>query len=186
MDNVLIYGVTRNNYKRVLEVLEEQGVRWKAGEKPTERQLFDEVYTVGRWGENVLTYGDVPFSPRMSAEDFLRKYVAEIVITRKGRIVTAKDRRGNHASARCCPEDDFNFYEGAKLALERLEDKTRGIKAGDRVIVTNPGKTFSTLNAAYFTTDDELRRYVYGEEPKEGNIYKVKRVGPEGVERVKK
>lgn len=207
MENVKIYNVTRDNYKRVLEMLERQGVTWRSGDKPTERQTFSDVYVVGMFEENTLTWGGGNgFEPRMSAEEFLRKYGADkIVITRKGRKVTATDQDGNRASARCCPEDDFDFYEGAKLALERLEDKTRKIKEGDMVIITNPLKAFTTLLTTYFATDDELKRYVYGEEPKEGNIYKVKRVGhdgklyiddgfngglyvigPEGVEKVKK
>ena len=205
----MIYNVTRNNYKRVLEVLEEQGVRWLSGQKPTELPTFDEVYTVGMWRKNELTYGDIPFSfgTRMSAEEFLRKCRADkIIITRKGRKVTATDQNGNHASARCCPEDEFDFYEGAKLALERLEEKTHKIKAGDMVIITNPLKAFTTLLTTYFATDEELRRYAFGEEPKEGYTYIVRRIGhdgklyidhgsdysglyvigPEGVERVKK
>ena len=181
MDNVLIYGVTRNNYKRVLKVLEEQGVKWRSGHKPTEHQVFNEIYIVGRLRENELSYGVVPFKPRMSAEEFLKKYGADkIVITRKGRKVTATDQNGNHASARCCPEDDFDFYEGAKLALERLEEKTSKIKAGDDVRIISTGPAFTTLSAAYFTTDDELRRYVYGNSPSLGLIYRVKRVGHDG------
>ena len=212
MDNVLIYDVTRNNYERVLEVLEEQGVRWLSGQKPTEKQAFDEVYTVGLWGKNILTYGNVPFSEsaKMSAEEFLRKYGAnKIVITRKGRKVTATDQDGNHASAKCCPEDEFDFYEGAKLALERLEDKTRKIKEGDMVRVKDFMLSFTSLPVAYFTTDEELRRYAFGVTPRDGQVLAIERVGhdgklyaspiyyegptsplyvirPEGVERVKK
>lgn len=206
MDNLLINNVTRDNYKKVLQKLEDMGVMWRSGDKPTERPIFSESYTVGYFEKGLLTMGPAPgFKPSMSAEEFLRKYAHKIVITRKGRKVTATDQDGNHASARCCPEDNFDFYEGARLALERLEDKVRGIKEGDYVKVTDPGKTFSTLPTAYFTTNDELRRYVYGMEPKAGVRYKVKRVGhdgklyidgsdysglyviaPEGVERVKK
>lgn len=183
MENVLIYDVTRNNYKRVLEVLEEQGARWLSGGKPTENPTFDEVYTVGRWRKNELTYGDIPFSSgtRMSAEEFLRKYRGgKITITSKGRKVTATDQDGNRASARCCPEDNFDFYEGAKLALERLEDKTREIKEGDKVRIINTGKSFTTLPVAYFTTEEELRRYAFGVTPRDGQLLEVERVGHDG------
>lgn len=186
MENVTIYGVTRDNYKRVLEVLEEQGVKWRSGEKPTDRPLFDTVYTVGLLEDNELTYGEVPpnyFSnaTRVSAVEFLKGFeFNKIVITRKGRKVTAEDQDGNRASAKCCPEDDFDFYEGARLALERLEERTRKIKEGDDVRIISNGPVFTTLSAAYFTTDDELRRYVYGKSPTLGLIYRVKRVGHDG------
>ena len=104
-------------------------------------------------------------------------------------------------------EDNFDFYEGAKLALERLEEKTRKLKEGDVVKVTNPGKAYDILPAFYFDTDDELRCYAFRRAPEVGQILFIKRIGkdgkiyawerrynpaalyvigPEGVERVKK
>lgn len=45
-----------------------------------------------------------------------------IVISESGNKVIALDKNsGIRAEARCHPEDKFNFYYGAKLAVERLE-----------------------------------------------------------------
>lgn len=183
MEKLIIKNVTYKNQMDVLKKLEAHGVRWACGDKPTESPHSSSVYTVGVFRDDTLTFGNpgphfYDIAKTITADEFVKSYAFnQIVITRKGRQVTATDQDGNHASARCCPEDDFDFYEGARLALERLEEKTHKIKEGDVVRIINPGKAFTTLTAAYFTTDDELRRYVFGLAPKEGYDYVVKRVG---------
>lgn len=65
----------------------------------------------------------------------------EIVITHDYKTTTATMYRGDEkvvATARCAPEDKFDFVVGAKLAMERLAEKTKevvinGFKVGDRV-----------------------------------------------------
>ncbi len=184
MKELMIIDVKKDNFKEVLKTLETKGVKWASGARPTEKCIFDPVYVVGAFGDNALTYGGLPYSlsiPTITAKEFLKEFGEnKITITRKGNKVTATDRKGSHASARCCPDDEFDFYTGAKLALERLEEKTRKIKEGDVVRVKDSGASFPTLSATYFATDDELRRYVYGKAPLEGNTYKVKRVGDDG------
>lgn len=60
-----------------------------------------------------------------------------IIIYRNGQKVIALDKRnGNTAEAKCSPEDEFDFVTGAKLALERLEEKPK-FKVGDLVIGNN-------------------------------------------------
>ena len=183
MEKLIIKNITYKNRMDVLKRLETFGVRWAGGDKPTASPHDSDVYTVGVRGDDVLTFGCpshhfFEIAKTVTADEFLRDYGPDkIVITRKGRNVTATDQDGNHASARCCPEDNFDFYEGARLALERLEENTRKIKEGDTVRIINPGKAFTILTAAYFTSDDELRRYVFGLAPKEGYDYVVKRVG---------
>ena len=71
----------------------------------------------------------------------------KIVITHDGKTTTAalyrEDGTKETATAKCAPEDKFDLYVGAKLALERLADKTakpidielKGFKVGDRVNV---------------------------------------------------
>lgn len=53
-----------------------------------------------------------------------------IVITHDGKTTTATKYCGDGskvtATARCAPEDEFNFEVGAKLALERLDEKVNG------------------------------------------------------------
>lgn len=185
MERLIITNVTQDNYKEVLARLEELGTKWQGGAKPLGFLKYSSTYGVGLHFPNAITYNvlicDYPTVEKISARDFLKHFKADkIVITRKGRKVTATDQGGNRASARCCPEDEFDFYEGAKLALERLEEKTRGIKAGDTVKVKDYMLSFTSLPVAYFTTDDELRRYVFSVTPRNGQILTVERVGHDG------
>lgn len=57
----------------------------------------------------------------------LRETSEKIVITHDGKTTTATKYCGDGskvtATARCAPEDEFNFEVGAKLALERLDEK---------------------------------------------------------------
>jgi hypothetical protein len=66
----------------------------------------------------------------------------KILITTDGKITTAtkycEDGKKITATARCAPEDTFNFNVGAKLAMERLMRECEpvicgGFKVGDRV-----------------------------------------------------
>lgn len=66
----------------------------------------------------------------------------KIVITHNGKTTTATkyctDGSKVTATARCAPEDEFDFNVGAKLAMERLMEKIEpvvvdGFKVGDRV-----------------------------------------------------
>lgn len=78
------------------------------------------------------------------------------------------DRR----EANCHPDDNFDFFTGAKLALERVEvnsdieehAESDGIKIGDIVTVVNDGEGYSTYTQ-WFTEngyDEFLPRYAYG------------------------
>lgn len=78
------------------------------------------------------------------------------------------DRR----EANCHPDDNFDFFTGAKLALERVElnsdieehAKIDEIKIGDIVTVVDDGKSYSTYTG-WFTEngyEEFLPRYAYG------------------------
>lgn len=78
------------------------------------------------------------------------------------------DRR----EANCHPDDNFDFFTGAKLALERIgvnsdiEEHTESdeIKIGDIVTVVNEGQGYSTY-PEWFTKngyEEFLPRYAYG------------------------
>lgn len=60
----------------------------------------------------------------------LRETADKIVITHDGKTTTATKYFGDGskvtATAKCAPEDEFNFEVGAKLALERLDEKVNG------------------------------------------------------------
>lgn len=78
------------------------------------------------------------------------------------------DRR----EANCHPDDNFDFFTGAKLALERIEVnsdieehiESDEIKIGDIVTVVDDGEGYST-NTKWFTDngyEEFLPRYAYG------------------------
>ncbi len=52
------------------------------------------------------------------------------------------------AEARCDPEDEFSLSMGVTLAMDRLnkqlESANKEIKVGDRVLVTDPTKAYTT------------------------------------------
>lgn len=96
----------------------------------------------------VLGVGNALFNDEFNCLDpkYFDPYVKEkIVITHDGKTTTATMYRGDgskeQATARCCPEDTFDFNVGAKLAMERLMEKVSpvtpvtmdGFKIGDRV-----------------------------------------------------
>lgn len=78
------------------------------------------------------------------------------------------DRR----EANCHPDDNFDFFTGAKLALERIEvnsdieehTERDVIKIGDTITVVDEGESYSTYTN-WFTEnlyDEFLPRYAYG------------------------
>jgi len=85
----------------------------------------------------------------------------KIVITHDGKTVKATmyygDGSKEMATANCSPEDTFDFYTGAKLAMERLMNKVakdtpivvKGFKVGDRVRVAGMNGTIICIT----TTD---------------------------------
>lgn len=184
MKNLAIKVNGRPEIKEVLKALDRYGLKWNDGTSATEFNPPSNtvVICVGYRTENRITYGDdMDFRPSwqhetITAGEFLKGSFDKITIERNGRKITAKDECGNHASARCCPDDDFDFYTGAKLALERLEKQTKGFKPGDLVEVINDSKSFITLPEEYFQDYDELRRYAFGCTLENGRLGKVKRI----------
>lgn len=184
MRNLAIKVDGKREIERVLKALDSYGLKWANGTSATKftPPFNTKVICVGYRAYNEITYGsDMDFRPNwkhelLTAEEFLRRGVEQIVIERNNRKITASDNKGNHASARCCPDDDFDFYTGAKLALERLEKQTKGFKPGDLVEVINDGKSFITLPEEYFQDYDELRRYAFGCTLVNGRLGKVKRI----------
>ena len=74
-----------------------------------------------------------------------------IVIYRKGEEVIALDKStGKTAKAICSPEDEFNFMTGAKLALERLEQKESPVQfLNGKVICVNSKNNSITRGKIY-------------------------------------
>lgn len=98
-----------------------------------------------------------------------------IVIYRKGNEVVALDKvTGEKATARCCPEDEFDFRVGAKLAFERLTKEER-IEDWKTVEVTDHGYTYSTYSHWTGLKGYESH-YVNGKIPKNEKEYKLLRI----------
>ena len=101
----------------------------------------------------------------------------KIVITTNGRTTTAKLYHGKTvnktATAKCSPDDKFDFVEGAKIAFDRLTDRethkpeTGKIKVGNLVKVVDTGAGYPTAidRVMTFTTNPRLiARYAYGDD----------------------
>ena len=92
-----------------------------------------------------------------------------VVIDVDGNKVVARcgDKEG---AARCHPDDDFDFYTGAKLALERLEEAEKPyawLELGASYYVPRP--TVSDLyNTVTYTADDYDKRVM-----KRGIVFKT-------------
>ena len=125
------YIICENKAERdaVLRKLEKNGYIWANGESLTEWNMED------AWGDKsislsldkeqmvrwIFTRTEQREHPRaVSAQNYLYKY-KPILITRKGRVVTAENKNtGEKAIATCCPTDTFDFGTGAMIAVARL------------------------------------------------------------------
>ena len=133
MGNLFIVCKSKKEEKEVLKKLEKQGKKWSDYAKPTEHSYFlnsHNEYAIivnGRaicytanitrsmlWNEN---------SKKISAAEFLKENKETIVIYRNGAETIAIDQStGKKAVAKCHPDDTYDFYTGAKLAVERLTE----------------------------------------------------------------
>lgn len=146
------YIICENKAERdaVLRKLEEQGYVWVGeGEKPTEwnysRWEDDEAIYFNlshntrkiSWG-NVSSgyFSDEPEMLKITANKFLCNN-KPILITRKGRVVTAENKNtGEKAIATCSPDDTFNFGTGAMIAVARLiAQSDKGITKDAEVVL---------------------------------------------------
>lgn len=130
------YIVCENKAERdaVLRKLEKQGYVWVGeGEKPTEWNYsgweddkaiyFNLSHNTREISWDNVSFGyfsDEPEMLKITANKFLCNN-KPILITRKGRVVTAENKNtGEKAIATCCPTDTFDFGTGAMIAVARL------------------------------------------------------------------
>lgn len=129
------YIICENKAERdaVLRKLEKNGYIWASGESLTEWNMED------AWRDKSVTLSldegqmvrwiftrteQREHSRAVSAQDYLGKH-KPILITRKGRVVTAEDKNsGEKAIATCSPTDTFDFGTGAMIAVARLIAKS--------------------------------------------------------------
>ena len=90
----------------------------------------------------VSEYKGDPATFKVMQECFDLYHETKITITTDGKTTVAtlyeNGRPKKSATAKCSPDDEFNFLTGAKLAMERLDKKINpimvgGFKVGDRV-----------------------------------------------------
>ena len=93
--------------------------------------------------------------------------------------VTIKSKDGKiTATAKCHPDDAFDFGEGFRVAMERFREKQKQedeIKVGDTVEIVDPGNGFAT-DIAFFKDNNLIdygMKYRYGVVPNKGTIGKV-------------
>ena len=130
MKDTIIRCKSEEEYKAVLEKLEEKGCMWLSGHKPTEitkyyrdgRNLLfvsDDIITTGSSDPVFFDKSDYENYEDITADDFIGN--KPIVIYRVGRTVVALDQNTKETGvAKCHPTDVFDFKVGAKLAFSRL------------------------------------------------------------------
>lgn len=129
---------------------------------PSMRELAGEVVTITRLNEyencyHIDGWGGVRWTDEMF--EGLAEKQKKIVITSDGKTTTAtlyrEDGSKEVATAKCCPEDTFDFNVGAKLAMERLMKKVDPVEkhkyaVGDRIFAEDnvnchPGGAWGTV-----------------------------------------
>lgn len=130
------YIICENKAERdaVLKKLDGRGYVWiSGGEKPTKWNYNgwkddEAIYfnishgsgTISWGGASSDSFSDEPEKLKITAQKFLNND-RPILITRKGRVVTAEDKNtGEKATAVCSPDDTFDFGTGAMIAVARL------------------------------------------------------------------
>ena len=128
--NEAYHTPTRAAYEDFMETAESQGVKWSSGKKPTQIDVFDKykkrtAFVLTRWG---LQYSSVDFFRSDGYEKIIKwivsdKYptITEHIIRGKKTIV--KLSNGKVGTARCHPDDEFDIYEGLRIATARAFGK---------------------------------------------------------------
>ena len=157
--------------EELLKVIEERHpeVKWQSGGNPTKFNPFNNDGGFLRIQDDRITFAmfdevrDNEFANAMSVKRFMRRHNTTIHIHQRGNMVIAHESQtGREGIAKCSPEDKFDFYTGAKLALARLygdefipfEEKKPeatiaeghcSYKVGDKVVV----KSWKSLKDKY-------------------------------------
>ena len=139
---------------------------------------FVEIY-VTEWIKKDVDFPDI-FEVQEKCFDLVdggsEKMSVHITWDGESKTVRAVYKVGNgvvdRREANCHPDDNFDFFTGAKLALDRIEvnsdieehTKIDKIKIGDIVTVVDDGKSYSTYTNWFVKNGYEefLPRYAYG------------------------
>lgn len=114
----------KTDLERVIKKFKSMGAKWHGVFDITDYDWFHGCFPVWVIYENGSIYWSgkkIKFFNTVTLKEFLQSENLSITIYQKGRKVIAKDNAtGKTATARCHPEDEFDFSVGAKLALDRL------------------------------------------------------------------
>ena len=129
MENTLVWCKTKAEVREVLSDAKNMGYHmtdlddyterfWSTHESETVINLHGNdkaiTYCYKDWYINHPNFGKI-----ITASKFFGR--KPILITRKGRVVTAENKNtGEKAIATCCPTDTFDFGTGAMIAVARL------------------------------------------------------------------
>lgn len=126
---------TVEQWEEVLKKLGKEGYKWLSGDKATSSNgisqfnFYKSESVIHASSKNKrLSYSPESYyrtvfcvSEFISATEFLADKTKSILISRKGRVVTAENKNtGEKAIATCSPTDEFDFGTGAMIALSRL------------------------------------------------------------------
>ena len=197
---------TMEQWEKVLKKLGKEGYTWAAGDKATSSYAISQFNSYksdsvihASSKKNRLFYSPESYyrtvscvSEFISATDFLADKTKPILISRKGRVVTAEDKNtGEKGVATCSPQDEFDFKIGAKLALARLwgEEVPKAllnddeIHEGDTVRITDTGKQYTTYNEwikSNITNVDLICKFDYNREASRDGEYVVVKLAEHG------
>lgn len=115
----------KKELKAVLKKLEQMGYLFASGRKPMVvfnecRKTVTAVDVCDNERLRVSHDGFICYKNRISAKDFLGENECIVIYRKDGETIALDKKTGKMANAICCPEDEYDFYTGAKLAFERL------------------------------------------------------------------
>ena len=137
--------------KEFLKECEKQGLMWRNNKKPTALNYWrDEerkIYYIIK--NDFITY-NLDF-PTTTCDIIEYKGIVNVIVIKKmgDKVIACSGKK--KGVAKCSPEDEFDFYTGAKLALDRLFDKgVREVKRPAKV-----GEYVKILNSDYEGFEDK-------------------------------
>lgn len=136
---------TKEEYDKVIELCEEKGVLWNAGEKAKECDgwsISGTVLSINYHGNHRLTWASRKEWYLKARQDVRDKVVSFEELQSKSRPVyelhfTSNDGKTTHAVfkvngkvikrslAKCSPLDRFNFFIGVQTAFDRLKESKK-------------------------------------------------------------
>lgn len=124
MEKFAVLCKNKTDLDKAIKKFKRMGAKWFGIFDIIDGDWFNTNFPVWMVHEHgtVCWSGEKPegFNP-IRLKEFLGSENNSVTIYQKGRKVVAKDNAtGKTATARCHPEDEFDFSVGAKLALDRL------------------------------------------------------------------